>query len=140
MEIKHNTIGYEIERAFSNSQEVLFKALTDSNILKSIWGVQNITVNAKTGGQARAIYRVNEQNWDFTITYIEVVPYEKLRWVTHFDSHPTKETKVTILINHRSRGSKVVVRMENFENQEECDANKKAWEEALDKLKVILKP
>ena len=117
----------------------VFNALTDSTVLKKIWGVQSINVDAKVGGKANAIYIEGDQDWSFTMTYTEVVPNEKLRWVTHFKSFPSKETRVTLLFNKADTGTELVVRMENFETSEERDANKGAWENGLNTLEGILK-
>jgi uncharacterized protein YndB with AHSA1/START domain len=131
--------SYELTRLFPANPDQLFGALIDSSILKQIWGVQSITVDARPEGIARAVYRIGEQNWDFTITYKEVIPNQKLGWIVHFDSYPTKETKVTILMNKVSAGTELKLRMENFENSQERNGNRQAWESALLKLAEILK-
>lgn len=131
--------AYEISRIYPVSQNKLFNALTDSSVLKKIWGVQSITVDARVGGQANAVYIEGDQDWSFIISYKEVVPNEKIRWVTHFKSFPSKETRVTLLFNKINTGTELVVRMENFETPEERDANKNAWESGLNTLFDILK-
>ena len=131
--------AYELKRTYPVSPDKVFNALTDSTVLKKIWGVQSINVDAKVGGKTEAIYIEGDQDWSFTITYTEVVPYEKLRWVTHFKCFPSKETRVTLLFNKVDHGTELVVRMENLESNEERDANKGAWEKGLTTLDSILK-
>ena len=131
--------AYELSRKFPVSQENLFNALTDSTVLKKIWGVQSINVDARVGGKTNAVYIEGDQDWSFTITYKEVVPNEKLRWVTHFKSFPSKETRVTLLFKKADNGTELVVRMENFETSEERDANKAAWKNGLTTLEGVLK-
>jgi hypothetical protein len=77
------------------------------------------------------------ENWEFTITYKEVVRYGKLRWVVHFDRFPTKETRATLWFKPATRGAEVTVQMENFETPEERDNNRQAWERALQKLETL---
>jgi Activator of Hsp90 ATPase homolog 1-like protein len=47
-------IGYELSRTYSVAPDVLFHALTDAAVLKQIWGVQEIAVDARPGGKAEA--------------------------------------------------------------------------------------
>ena len=131
--------AYELSQTFPVSQERLFSALTDSTVLKKIWGVQQITVDARVGGRADAVYIEGGQDWSFTITYTEVVPNKKLNWITHFKSFPTKETRVTLLFNKADLGAELIVRMENFETPEEREANLQAWQRGLATLEDILK-
>ena len=133
-----NNTAYEISRIFAATQKQLFDAFTDGPTLKKIWGVQSISVDPRVGGTANAKYIVGDQNWSFTITYLEIVSSEKLRWITHFESFPSKETKVTLLIKKAGQGTELVVRMENFETPQERDNNKRAWEGALMTLEGLL--
>jgi uncharacterized protein YndB with AHSA1/START domain len=131
-------IGYELSETYSVSRERLFEALTDANVLKEIWGVQEITVDARVGGKARAVFVTSGQDWSFTITYTDVAPNRSLRWITHFHAFPTKEAHVTALFREAERGTELVVRMENFETAEERDANREAWLAAMATLGEIL--
>ena len=131
--------AYELSKTYPVSQERLFNALTDSTVLKKIWGVQQISVDARVGGRANAVYIEGGQDWSFTITYTEVVPNKQLNWITHFKSFPTKETRVTMLFKEADKGTELIVRMENFETAEERDANKQAWQRGLATLADILK-
>ena len=131
-------LGYELSRTYPVSRDVLFRALTDATVLKRVWGVQRIAVDARAGGKTEAEYRAQGQDWSFTLTYSEVVPNERLKWVTHFKSFPTKETKVTVVLTAVETGTELTVRMENFETPSERDANRQAWEQGLTTLATIL--
>ena len=131
--------AYELSKTYPVSQETLFNALTDSTVLQKIWGVQQITVDARVGGRTNAVYVEGGQDWSFTITYTEVVPNEQLKWITHFKSFPTKETRVTVLFKEADKGTELIVRMENFETTEERDANKQAWQRGLATLADIVR-
>jgi uncharacterized protein YndB with AHSA1/START domain len=133
-----NNTAYEISKVFPATQEQLFNAFTDGATLKKIWGVQSINVDPRVGGITNARYVVGKQNWSFTITYLEIVSNQKLRWITHFESFPSKETRVTLLFKKADRGVELVVRMENFETLQERDNNKQAWERALKTLEGLL--
>ena len=132
-------LAYELSQIYPVSPESLFNALTDATVLKKIWGVQEITVDARVGGRTSAVYVDAGQDWSFTITYTEVVPNRTLRWITHFKSFPTKETKVRLLLKDAATGTELTIRMENFETAEERDANRQAWERGLAALADVVK-
>jgi uncharacterized protein YndB with AHSA1/START domain len=128
----NSATSYELSRAFTVSPEALFDALTSAAILKRIWGVQEIDVDAREGGRAVATYVVGDQDWSFTLSYAELVRTEgRLRWVTRFKSFPSKETRVSVKLARVDGGATLTLRMENFESAEECNANRQAWERAL---------
>ena len=132
-------LGYEISEIYPVSKERLFKALTDATVLQKIWGVQQITVDACVGGRTTAVFVIDGQDWSFTITYTEIVPSRRLKWLTHFKSFPTKETRVTVLFDEIATGTKLTVRMENFETADERDANRQAWQRGLTLLLDLVK-
>ena len=132
-------LGYELSENYPVSPERLFSALTDATVLKKIWGVQQITVDACVGGKTSAVYIDGDQDWSFTLTYTEVVPNHKLRWLTHFKSFPAKETRVTVLLEGVAKGTELTLRMENFETAEDRDANQQAWQRALGTLAELMK-
>ena len=132
-------IEYELSRTYSAAPETLFSALTNAVVLKQIWGVQEIDVDARVGGQAVATYVVGGQDWSFTITYTELaVASGRLGWVARFKSFPSKETRVSVLLTRVDNGTVLTLRMGNFESAEERDANKQAWERGLAMLAEIV--
>jgi len=126
-----NTLAYELSRIYPVSRERLFQALTDAAVLKKVWGVQEIVVDARVGGTTRAMFITEGQDWSFSLTYTEIVPDRTLRWTVHFNSFPTKETKVTVSLKDTADGTELLIRMKNFETAEERDANKQAWQRGL---------
>lgn len=125
-------ISYELSRTFSASPESLFDALTSAMVLKRIWGVQEIDVDARVGGRAIATYVVDGQDWSFTLTYTELARDKgRLSWVARFRSFPSKETRVSVRLARLNGGTALTIRMENFESMEECNANRQAWERGL---------
>jgi len=138
MNHSESDIGYEVSKTYPVSQDRLFSALTDPFVLQRIWGVQHIVVDARVGGRTNAVYVDGGQDWSFTMTYIEVVRNAKLKWITHFKSFPTKETRVTVLFKEADRGTELIIRMDNFETAEERDANRQAWERGLAALAAIV--
>src|SRR5436190_24359051 len=101
-------IGYELSETYPVPAERLFQALTDAAVLKRIWGVQQIEVDARVGGQTRAVFLADGQDWSFTITYSDIVPNRRLQRTTHFNAVPTKATRVTVTIDEVERGSRPV--------------------------------
>ncbi len=138
MNQNEGSLAYEVSQLYPVPRERLFHALTDSTVLKEIWGVQQITVDARVGGRANAVYVEGGQDWSFTITYTEVVQNETLKWITRFKSFPTKETRVTVLFKEVDKGAELIVRMENFETSAERDANRQAWKRGLATLAAIV--
>jgi uncharacterized protein YndB with AHSA1/START domain len=139
MSAPDGNLACELSEIYPVSRENLFDALTDASVLKKIWGVQQITVDARVGGRTSAIYVDGGQDWSFTITYTEVVPNHALKWLTHFKSFPTKETRVTVSLKDAHGGTELTIRMENFETAEERDANKQAWQRGLASLAGIVR-
>ena len=135
--IDKNT-AFELSHAFPVTQATLFNAFIDAATLKDIWGVASITVDARPNGQARARLTIDNENWDFAITYQEVIPPDKLRWFVHFDRFPSKEPRATLSFRATAGGSEVTVRMENFETSQERDGNRQAWQGALTRLDAIV--
>jgi len=125
-------ISYELSRTFLAPPEALFDALTSALVLKRIWGVQEIEVDARVGGQAVAKYVIDGQDWSFTLAYSEVARDKgRLSWITRFKSFPSKETRVSVQLARVEGGTALRLRMENFESREECNANRQAWERGL---------
>ena len=139
MNSPNSGIEYELSRAYSAPPDVLFNALTNAAVLKRIWGVQAIDVDARVGGQAVATFVVDGQDWSFTITYEELaLDKGRLRWVARFKNFPSKETRVLVLLEQASQGTLLNLRMENFESTEERDANRGAWERGLGVLADVV--
>ena len=130
--------SYELTKIFSASPEKVFNAFVDESILKKIWGVSEIKIDARAGGTARALLQIGADNWNFTLTYKEVIPNEKLRWIVHFDRFPAKETRATLLFRKVETGTELTLRQENFESPQERDDNKKANEQGLRTLDSLI--
>src|SRR5262245_22321528 len=125
-------IEYELSRTFPVSPEVLFDALTNAEVLRRIWGVQKIDVDARVGGHAAATFLADGVDWSFTITYTELArDAGRLRWVARFRSFQSRETRGTMLLRRADQGTVLTLRMQNFESPEERDANRQAWERGL---------
>ena len=138
MDTLDNSTAYELSRVFSAAPETVFRSFIDEGTLKQIWGVSEIIIDARREGQARAKLQIGNENWDFTLTYKEIVPNEKLRWIVHFDRFPSKETRATLLFIKVPEGTKLIFRQENFQTSEERDDNRQAITEALKTLDSLL--
>ena len=139
MSSSDSTISYELSRKFSASPQALFNALTSATVLKRIWGVQEIDVDARVGGRGIANYIVDGQDWSFTITYTELDRDKgRLGWIARFKNFPSKETRVFLQLTQVDGGTVLTLRMENFDSAEECNANQQAWERGLKILADVL--
>lgn len=130
-----SVIAYELSRTYAAPAEAIFDALTNSAVLKRMWGVQEIDVDARVGGETIATYVIEGQDWSFIITYTELArDGGRLGWVTRFKNFPLKETRVTVVLHEADNFTTLTLRMENFESTEERDANRQAWEKGLEIL------
>ena len=130
--------AFEISKVFPLAPEKLFRAFLDEEILKKIWGVSSISIDARPEGKAHAIFGIDGENWNFTVTYKEIIPNEKIRWVVHFERFPEKEPRVTLSFKSLPSGCEFHVRMENLGNSDERDEHRGAWNGALNKLEQII--
>jgi uncharacterized protein YndB with AHSA1/START domain len=133
-----DTLSYELSQTLRVSQEALFNAFLDPATLKTMLGVSSITVDARPKGQARAHMTIVDENWDFTITYQEIIPNEKLRWLVHFDRFPSKKIQAMLSFTRTTEGAEVAVQMDHFESIQERDANRAAWQGALRTLAALI--
>ena len=138
MDTLDNSTAYELSKVFRVAPEKVFRSFIDEATLKNIWGVSEIKIDARPGGQARAKLQFGDENWDFTLNYKEIIPNEKLRWIVHFDRFPSKEIRATLLFTKVPEGTRLIFRQENFQTSEERDDNRQANSEALEKLDSLL--
>lgn len=129
---------YQLTRHFSVSEDKLFNAFINESILKKIWGVSSISVDAREGGNANAKMEIEGQNWNFTITYKDIVPNKKLSWAVRFERFPEKEIIVTLSFKPIAEGTELTLDMENFASPRERDENRKAWLASLTVLEKIM--
>ena len=81
---------------------------------------------------------INGENWNFTITYKEIINYSKLKWIVNFEGFPSKETHVELEFHKIPNGTLLKLKMENFEDSNERDANRNAWINGLKTLEKII--
>lgn len=129
--------AYEFSKDLVVPAEKLYSSFLDPLTLKDIWGVSSITIDPRPEGKAIAKFKIDNQTRDFTLTYKELIPYEKLKWVVHFDSFPEKEIYTTIWFKKIKTGTTVTIRQENFSTPEERDENRKAWDFSIDMLHAL---
>jgi uncharacterized protein YndB with AHSA1/START domain len=133
-----DTTSYTITKTVAISPDKVYDSYIDPRSLKQIWGVDSINVDARPEGQTRAMWRVNEQNWDFTITYKEVIPNQKLKWITQFDKYPKSEIWTTVVFNSVKEGTEITFSQENFKTKTERNERRSFHTESLNKLSSLL--
>jgi uncharacterized protein YndB with AHSA1/START domain len=133
-----DTTSYTITKTVALSPDKVYDTYLDPRSLKQIWGVDSISIDARPEGQTRAMLRINEQNWDFTLTYKEVIPNQKLKWIAQYDKHPKIEILTTVVFNSVKEGTEITFSQENFKTKAERDQNRNANGESLDKLSSLL--
>ena len=130
--------AYEISRYIPEPQEIIYNAFIDPDGLQKIWGLTRITLDPRPGEKSFAKMQFGNTIIDFTLTFKEMIPNEKLSWVVQFDSLPGKEISTSILFRKAKGGTDLILRQENFTDQPERDENKKAWEAALMRLEGLI--
>ncbi|GEM_PF-4145230 len=133
-----NKYSYEISKYFKCSPENLFHAFTDKATLKKIWGLSEITMDARKGGKAEAKLQIGNENWDYTLTYTDFVPHEKLSWEVRFERMPDKVIKAKCSFTKQETGTLLKMRQWNFENEQEWELHKASIEKSLQMLEEIL--
>ena len=133
-----DTTSYTIKKTLAVSPDKVYNTYMDPRSLKQIWGVDSISVDARPEGQTRAMLSTNEQNWDFTLTYKEVIPNQKLKWIAQFEKHPKSEILTTVVFNSVKEGTEISFSQENFKTKKERDENRNANRESLNKLTSLL--
>jgi uncharacterized protein YndB with AHSA1/START domain len=130
--------AYEITKSFLEPVDKVYSSFIDSAMLKRIWNLSSITVDARPEEKTLAVMTVNNVDWSFNMTYKEVVTNEKLRWLTRFDNISDKEIMTTIWFQKTKTGTNIILRQENFSDPAERDENKKAWESALTLMEALI--
>jgi hypothetical protein len=131
-------IYFELGKIFPVKQEKLFDAFLNESVLTKIWGVKSIKIDAKPGGNAIAEFNINGENWNFTLTYKQIIPFEKLTWKVQFERFPEMEILADLTFSPVNGGTALKVKLDNFLSNNERDANKAAWVNALNSLEGIL--
>lgn len=134
----NDTTTYTITKTVAVSPDKVYETYLNPESLKQIWGLDSISVDAKPEGRTRAKLRLNDENWDFTLIYKEVIPNQKLKWVVNFDEHPKIEVWTTVVFNSVKEGTEISLSQENFNTKAERDENRQANTESLDKLTRLL--
>lgn len=131
--------AYMIRRTYACPAQSLYDAFLDASVLKTIWRLKAIEIESATvGGTATATMPDDYKEWNFVLTYKELDPPKRLRWFSHFPTHPNKEIRVTVDIRTVDGGAELTFVQENFETSHERDANRQANTGALEKLEKLL--
>ena len=131
-------LGYELVRYYPVSPATLFDAFLSENILKQLWGVRSIQINAEVGKESAARMQTGDEYWDFRLKYETIDPARKLQWLVYFDRFPDKEFQVSLDFKPVDDGVELTVCQQNFDNTQERDNNKNAWGQALEKLLTLI--
>jgi uncharacterized protein YndB with AHSA1/START domain len=128
--------SYELSEIFPVEKERVFKSFMDAEVLKKIWFIEDIVIDARVGGKSRAKAEYQGENRDFILTYKEIVPNEKLRWVINFLHVQKNETRNTVSFKSVPGGTQVTLCSENLNT--EIDVHMQAWKWALASLGELL--
>ena len=131
-------IKFSITKIFKASPEKLYNAFLDSNALKRVWGVQSIKVNPKVGGKAEAKFMIDNVDWSFVLTYLEMKPGKKLKWKADFNKYPNKKPVTTLTFKKVKEGTEFNVTQEYLETTDDMEGGSSAWTSGLENLKVFL--
>lgn len=129
--------SFEIKREFTATDRQLYEALLDPRVLKSLWGLQKISITDDDGRQAYAEMTIDDENWNFTLAYEDLVQHELLSWKVTFDRFPGKEVSVSVSLTPLREGTELRLVQANFDSQQECDSNQSAWEKSLETLEGL---
>jgi uncharacterized protein YndB with AHSA1/START domain len=133
-----DTTSYTIKKIMPVSPEKVYAAYLDPQSLKQIWSLDSIRLDVRPEGQTKGYLTFDDVNWDFTFTYQEVIPNQKLSWVMRYSKHPKIEVRTTIVFNSIKEGTEVSFSQENFKTKAERDDNRWANGEALNNMSSLL--
>lgn len=134
-----HAFGLEIRKTFPVGTAELFRAMLDTNILKSLWGLHKLTVVDGARRKAYAEMLIADENWNFELTYDEIIENKLLTWKVNFDRFPDKEFDVSVAFSGNARVGKMLLKQSGFDTVGERDANEQAWHVALATLERLLK-
>lgn len=134
------SIKLEIRRTFSASQEKVFQAFTEPNIIKQWFGPgpmtnQQAELEQKVGG-LYTFAATNPEGEVYTVkgTIKEYKPYEKLAYTWKWTSPGAIETMVTFTFIDKGSETEVYLLHENFETEESKSHHNAGWDGCFDKL------
>ncbi len=134
----NNSISFEISRSYAAPVSKLYSALLNPEVLKTLWGLNGMTVTEDPSREAYAEMSFGEDNWNFRMVYGDMIENELLTWKVIFDRTPDKEVHVRVEFRQTGEGTEVIAGQSNFDTEEERDANQNAWTQSLDNLASLI--
>ena len=144
-----DNLKFEINKEFNISAERLYQAWTTEEDLRQWWHpmentLKSMTNDLKPGGNVVYTFSNNENQDVFTIsgTYKEVEEVKKLvytwNWQLPTATIQDSEFLLTIQFESNGNGSKLLVKQDNFANEEAIQPHREGWEKALNDLGAYL--
>ena len=138
----------KIRRTLNAPREVVFRAWTQPEQLRSWWGVRAdystpiAEVDLRVGGKYRLGMQAPDRDEPFVVggVFREVNPPERLVYTWQMDSSDMKlgETVVTVEFLDRGGETEVVLTHELFPNAEICEQHNQGWNSCFDRLPKFL--
>jgi len=137
-----------LHRIFTVSPEKLYKAFIDADALASWMPPYGFvgkihSMNVVVGGSFH-MYFINfgtGKSHSFGGTYLEVVPYKRLRYTDQFDNpNLSGQMITTIELKKVSCGTELIATQEGIPEMIPVEMCYLGWQESLDKLKRLVEP
>jgi uncharacterized protein YndB with AHSA1/START domain len=133
-------------RAYPVAPEKVWRAWTDAQAVKKLWGpgpgepVAVAELDVRVGGRFRIVFGGPQGTaHEVQGTYKEVVPNRKLVFTwTWTNSTPERESVVTIVFRASDGGTELDFRHEQLFDEKVRDDHQRGWTGSLDKLEKFL--
>lgn len=142
-------VSIQITRTIRAPRQRVYEALINASDLKHWkgphgWTVPEVTSDARVGGKFRVTMRgtpagaTEEVTGDAWGEYLELVPYETVRFTWNAVWMPGEETIVTYRLTDVDEGTHLVLTHENFSSQTTASNHEIGWEQSTAKLAAYL--
>ena len=135
----------KITRTYAAPREKVFRAWTDSEVMKKWFAPSNdftvpeVQVDAKVGGRYRIVMRSPDGEYHRVGgVYREVLPPQKLVFTWAWESTPERESLVTIELKDLGKTTELVLTHERFADEEARDKHQQGWNGCLNRLAGFL--
>jgi uncharacterized protein YndB with AHSA1/START domain len=133
-----DSTSYTLNKILAVSPEKVYNVYLDPQSLKQIWDLDSIRVDAKPEGETRCYLKVDGRERNFTLIYKEIIPNQKLKWLTRFNERTKDQIVTTVVFNSVKEGTEISFCQEHFQTKAQRNQHKAAHSEALNKLSSLL--
>lgn len=125
--VKKEQLEVVIERVFDAPRELVFKTMSNPEMIPKWWGPANFVTKAekmdfRVGGEWRYVHSSNGQEFGFHGVYKEIIPNEKISDTFNFEGIPAGHELVeTMVLEDLGNGQTKATSTSQFQNIEDLE-------------------